>query len=71
MGSSLPRIFSQSVGSRDVTDREADLSREPEMVKAYRDTWRLGVHTYLSYLRDRLILCRELLRFWLDFSANK
>ena len=53
--------FQSEVGSRDVTDREADLSREPEMVKAYRDTWRLGVHTYLSYLRDRLILCRELL----------
>ncbi|MBX3110364.1 MAG: site-specific DNA-methyltransferase, partial [Fimbriimonadaceae bacterium] len=35
--------------------------REPEMVKAYRDTWTLGVHSYLSYLRDRLLLCKELL----------
>src|SRR5690606_37712291 len=40
---------------------EQDLTREPEMVKAYRDTWTLGIHSYLSYLRDRLILCRELL----------
>src|SRR5690606_19120949 len=40
---------------------EQDLTREPEMVKAYRDTWTLGVHSYLSYPRDRLILCRELL----------
>ena len=44
-----------------VTDREADLTREPEMVRAYRDTWRLGVHSYLAYLRDRLIVARTLL----------
>ena len=37
------------------------MTREPEMVKAYRDTWTLGVHSYLAYLRDRLILARELL----------
>jgi len=53
--------FQAEIGRRDVKDKEADLTREPEMVKAYRDTWTLGVHSYLSYLRDRLILCRELL----------
>src|SRR5262249_24997304 len=46
---------------RVVTDKEQDLTREPEMIKAYRDTWQLGVHSYLSYLRQRLILARELL----------
>jgi len=53
--------FQPEIGKRDVKDKEADLTREPEMVKAYRDTWTLGVHSYLAYLRDRLILCRELL----------
>ena len=53
--------FQPEVGRRDVRDREEDLTREPEMVKAYRDTWTLGVHSYLSYLRDRLLLCKELL----------
>lgn len=53
--------FQPEVGRRDVKDRNEDLTREPEMVKAYRDTWTLGVHSYLSYLRDRLLLCRELL----------
>ena len=38
-----------------------DMTREPEMVKAYRDTWELGLHSYLTYLRDRLLLARELL----------
>jgi adenine-specific DNA-methyltransferase len=38
-----------------------DLTREPEMVQAYRDTWELGLHSYLSYLRDRLFLARDLL----------
>ncbi len=47
--------FQPLVGERDVKDKEQDLTREPEMVKAYRDTWHLGVHSYLSYLRDRLI----------------
>ncbi len=37
------------------------MTREPEMVKAYRDTWELGLHSYLTYLRDRLLLARELL----------
>jgi adenine-specific DNA-methyltransferase len=53
--------FQPEIGKRDVKDKETDLTREPEMVKAYRDTWRLGVHSYLSYLRDRLIVARELL----------
>ncbi len=38
-----------------------DLTREVEMVRAYRDTWSLGIHSYLAYLRDRLSLARELL----------
>ena len=45
--------------SRDNDD--ADMTREPEMVKAYRDTWELGLHSYLTYLRDRLYVARELL----------
>jgi len=53
--------FQPEVGKRDVKDRDEDLTREPEMVKAYRDTWTLGVHSYLSYLRDRILLARELL----------
>lgn len=53
--------FQPEVGSRDVKDRESDLTREPEMVKAYRDTWHLGIHSYLSYLRDRLVVSKELL----------
>jgi len=53
--------FQPEVGRRDVGNAESDLTREPEMVKAYRDTWTLGVHSYLSYLRDRLLLCKELL----------
>ena len=42
-------------------DRDENLTREPEMIKAFRDTWELGIHSYLSYLRDRLNLSRELL----------
>jgi adenine-specific DNA-methyltransferase len=53
--------FQSEIGRRDVKDRDQDLTREPEMVKAYRDTWTLGVHSYLGYMRDRLVLCRELL----------
>lgn len=40
---------------------DEDLTREPEMVQAYRDTWELGLHSYLTYLRDRLVLSRDLL----------
>ncbi|MGA2197985.1 MAG: site-specific DNA-methyltransferase, partial [Bryobacteraceae bacterium] len=53
--------FQPEIGNRDVKDKEVDLTREPEMVKAYRDTWTLGVHSYLTYLRDRLIVAKELL----------
>ena len=53
--------FQPEVGKRDVKDKEQDLTREPEMVKAYRDTWHLGLHSYLSYLRDRFVVARELL----------
>lgn len=53
--------FQPQLGQRDVKDREQDLTREPEMVKAYRDTWTLGIHSYLAYLRDRLQMARELL----------
>jgi adenine-specific DNA-methyltransferase len=54
--------FQPFVRTRDVKDgADTDLTREPEMVKAYRDTWELGLHSYLTYLRDRLLLARELL----------
>ncbi len=53
--------FQPEIRNRDVKDKESDLTREPEMVKAYRDTWTLGVHSYLTYLRDRLLLVRDLL----------
>ena len=53
--------FQSEVGKRDVKDKDQDLTREPEMIKAYRDTWTLGVHSYLAYLRDRLYAAKELL----------
>jgi len=54
--------FQWSTKSRDVTDGKLEhLTREPEQVKAFRDTWRDGIHTYLQYLRDRLVVARELL----------
>jgi adenine-specific DNA-methyltransferase len=47
---------------RDVKDAKADdLTRQPEQVKAFRDTWQLGIHSYLTYLRDRLMVARDLL----------
>lgn len=52
--------FQWSTTSTNVRDGK-DITREPEMVKAFRDTWRLGVHSYLTYLRDRLVVARELL----------
>lgn len=42
-------------------NNDADIPGEPEMIKAFRDTWELGIHSYLTYLRDRLLLARELL----------
>lgn len=54
--------FQPFVSKRDVIDgRDEDLTQEPEMIKAFRDTWELGIHSYLSYIRDRLLLSRELL----------
>ena len=54
--------FQWSTTSRDVKDGKAEhITREPEQVKAFRDTWRDGIHSYLSYLRDRLIVARDLL----------
>lgn len=51
-----------STMSRDVKDgKKEDVSREPEQVKAFRDTWKDGIHSYLTYLRDRLMVARELL----------
>ena len=54
--------WQNEVGKRDVKDRDEDLTREPEMIRAYRDTWTLGVHSYLSYLKQRLIVASELLK---------
>lgn len=54
--------FQWSTTSRDVKDGKADhITREPEQVKAFRDTWRDGIHSYLTYLRDRLTIARDLL----------
>ena len=54
--------FQWSTTSRVVTDGQADqITREPEQVKAFRDTWRMGIHSYLTYLRDRLTVARDLL----------
>ena len=53
--------FQPTVFQRDVKDREQDLTREQEQIRAYRDTWTLGVHSYLAYLRDRLIVAKDLL----------
>ncbi|MBB3763446.1 site-specific DNA-methyltransferase [Sphingomicrobium lutaoense] len=54
--------FQWSTTSRDVKDGKADhLTREPEQVKAFRDTWADGIHSYLTYLRDRLTVARDLL----------
>ena len=54
--------FQWSTTSRDVRDgKKEHISREPEQVKAFRDTWRDGIHSYLAYLRDRLTVARDLL----------
>jgi len=54
--------FQWSTANRNVADgKQAHITREPEQVKAFRDTWRDGVHSYLTYLRDRLTVCRDLL----------
>ena len=68
--STLPHLYGIRYGSnfqpfvnrREVTDgRDEDLTAEPEQIRAFRDTWELGIHSYLAYLRDRLLLVRELL----------
>ncbi|MCL6478860.1 MAG: site-specific DNA-methyltransferase [Peptococcaceae bacterium] len=54
--------FQPFVNKRDVKDgKDEDLTAEPEMIRAFRDTWELGIHSYLTYLRDRLLLVKELL----------
>lgn len=53
--------WQMKLNNRDVKENDESLSGEPEMIKAFRDTWELGIHSYLSYLRDRLVLARELL----------
>ena len=53
--------FQPFVNRRDVGDKDEDLTQEPEMVRAFRDTWELGIHSYLGYLRDRFILAKDLL----------
>lgn len=61
-GISYNSNFQPFVNKREVRDgRDEDLTQEPEMLKAFRDTWECGLHSYLSYLRDRLLLARELL----------
>src|SRR5690606_34334246 len=50
-----------STRKRDVRDgRAEDVTRQPEMVRAFRDTWQRGIHSYLTYLRDRLAVARDL-----------
>ncbi|HHT9106733.1 MAG TPA: site-specific DNA-methyltransferase [Candidatus Wujingus californicus] len=54
--------FQPFVNKRDVKDgNDADIPAEPEMIQAFRDTWELGIHSYLTYLRERLLLAKELL----------
>src|SRR6185436_2200175 len=51
-----------STRKRDVKDGKVeDATRQPEQIRAFRDTWKLGIHSYLAYLRDRLVVARELL----------
>jgi adenine-specific DNA-methyltransferase len=50
-----------STRKRDVKDKVEDATRQPEQIRAFRDTWKLGIHSYLAYLRDRLFVARELL----------
>ena len=65
--------FQWSTTSRDVKDGNVDhITREPEQVKAFRDTWRDGIHSYLTYLRDRLTVARDLLiGFGFDVCSDR
>ncbi len=61
-GVDFPSNWQVSTRKRDVRDgRAEDVTRQPEQIRAYRDTWQLGIHSYLSYLRDRFTAARELL----------
>ena len=61
-GISYNSNWQMKLNDRNVKDgRDEHLSGEPEMIKAFRDTWELGIHSYLSYLRDRLLVAKELL----------
>jgi adenine-specific DNA-methyltransferase len=54
--------FQPFINKKDVKDgKDEDLTQEPETIKAFRDTWKLGIHSYLTYLRDRLLLSKDLL----------
>lgn len=53
--------WQMSINNTNVKDSDSGVTGEPEMIKAYRDTWELGIHSYLSYIRDRLVIARELL----------
>ena len=60
-----------STRRRDVKDGKAeDATRQPEQVRAFRDTWKLGIHSYLAYLRDRLVVARDLLTETAAFSCR-
>lgn len=54
--------FQPFTNNRTVKERDQDLTHEPEMLRAFRDTWVLGIHSYLAYLRDRVLLGKQLLR---------
>src|SRR5581483_681550 len=59
-GVSYNSNFQPAINRREVKDgADQSLTREPEMIRAYRDTWELGIHSYLTYLRDRLFLSRD------------
>lgn len=60
-GISFKTNFQPQFDKASATDKDSGVNREPEMVRAYRDTWHLGIHSYLSYMRDRLIVAKELL----------
>ncbi len=60
-GISYKSNFQAFVNKRDVKEKDEDLTSEPEMLKAFRDTWELGIHSYLTYIRDRMFLAKELL----------
>lgn len=60
-GISYGSNFQPFVNRRMVKNKDEDLTQEPEMLKAFRDTWELGIHSYLTYLRDRLMLARDML----------